>query len=154
MSTASNHCPVTGTQHEVGLAAGMVGARRTRDMNRSALIRMLARKATATMGHALVLVLSGWALTTYAAGTTAPLRVTVHLDTGVAPPSPELCTVIGAFAASVTVSCPADQVRFVTHPPLADQPASSETNVEAGIVTSWRKIQVGGKDYLEMTVRW
>jgi hypothetical protein len=123
-------------------------------MNRSDFIWIAASKVVAVIGHGLVVALCGWVLTSHAAETTAPFRVTVRLDTGVAPPSPDLCTIVGAFGASVTVSCPADRVRFVTYPPLANQIPSNESNVEAGIVTSWRKIRVGDKDYLEMTVRW
>lgn len=117
-------------------------------------LRLIARKATVAMGYGLAVALAGWAVASDAADTSAPFRVTVHLQTGLEPPSAEFCTVIGAFAASVTVSCPADRVRFVTHPPLADQLPNNEGSMEAGIVTSWRKIRVGDKDYLEMTVRW
>jgi hypothetical protein len=123
-------------------------------MNAPAFRRRSACQAKTILGYGLALVLGMWALTSDAGKTGAPFTVTVHLDTGLAPPSPDLCTMIGAFGASITVSCPADRVRFITYPPLADQVPSGETNVEAGIVTSWRKIRVGDKDYLEMTVRW
>jgi len=123
-------------------------------MNEPAFLSRIACETKAVMGLGLAVVLGVWALTSDAAQTGAAFRVTVNLQTGLEPPGTEFCTLIGAFAASVTVSCPADRVRFVTHPPLADQLPSGESNVEAGIVTSWRQIRVGDKDYLEMTVRW
>lgn len=124
------------------------------NMSASSPFRVNVRMAAAAGGLGLAVLLGMWSAHGMAAETSAPLTVTVHLQTGLAPPGPEYCTMIGAFAANVTVSCPADRVRFVTRPPLADQVPSGETNVEAGIVTSWRKVRVGDKDYLEMTVRW
>lgn len=136
------------------MRGSLISTRYANDMNAPALLRRIACKAKAAMGFGLAVLLGVWAVASDAGQTSAPFTVTVQLDTGLAPPSSEFCTVIGAFAASVTVSCPADRVRFVTRPPLADQVPSGENDVEAGIVTSWRKIRVGDKDYLEMTVRW
>lgn len=124
------------------------------NMNAHAFLRMIARRAKVAMACGMTAMLGMGTAAGNAADIGAPFMVTVHLQTGLAPPSNEFCTVIGAFAASVTVSCPADRVRFITRPPLANQPLTGESNVEAGIVTSWRKIRLGDKDYLEMTVRW
>jgi hypothetical protein len=104
---------------------------------------------------ALATLIGLWALPGSAAQTTAPFQVSVNLN-GSSGPVPEPCTVmrVGAFGATVTVSCSADGLRYVTRPPVSEPLRDSEAQGEAGIVTRWRKIRIGAYDYLEMTVRW
>jgi hypothetical protein len=126
---------------------------RDQSMNKPGLRKAIAHRAASV--YALAMLLGTAAFSSHAAQDGAPFVVRVNLDTGVDVPETGLCTVVGAFGASVTVSCSAGAIRFVTQPPAVDKLRDTEkSSIGAGTVTSWRMIRLENGDYLEMTVRW
>ena len=107
-----------------------------------------------TLGLVLVAVLA--AVPGAAARAESPFNVVVNPPAAGAAPQAGQCTVVGAFGASVTVTCTPGAIRFITAPPPAATAAAQEDDVaQAGAVTTWRRITLdSGEELFEMTVRW
>lgn len=122
--------------------------------SRSDSLMTIARRFKKAMACGVAVALAMPALPGRAAQTSAPLGVTVNLQTGNAVPNTGLCTVIGAFATRVTVSCADASLRFLLSPRV-DMRQDAETGYAGlGVATSWRMISFGSREYIEMTVRW
>lgn len=123
---------------------------------RPADVRATARRARVVTVCGLAAALSLWAFSGHAEQTSGPVVVTVNLQTGVAVPTSDQCTFVGAFGARVTISCSPGAVRFITQPPSPGKAGDVDAkHMEAGTVTSWRRIKLeNGEELLEMTVQW
>jgi hypothetical protein len=124
-------------------------------MSKSAFLGKFDRHVMVVKTCAFAAVLGIWVSTAHAAETSKSFNITVNLQTGIEVPDAGMCTMIGAFGTSVTVSCAPGSFRFITHPPAADALQDKEPSYTgAGTVTSWRMIRLENGDYLEMTVQW
>ena len=137
----------------------------------------LIRKFPGKAGYRILLILAGfWAGNGLAAQQSSLFAVSITLRNPQAVQTGGLCRSsarIGVFGQTVVIVCATgepieytgdtnllpwssqnDTLRYIALTPTIDEPTGNGRYSGLGTVSSWRKIRLANRDYLELMIRW